>query len=174
MNWLNLYKIIKEESPYYLMVFAFILLCIIFMPLMGSSIFKYVPEIEAFRAKYIVWIFILFIICAVFGIGGFIKKTIKTRKTKKEKRILLSKLESLCNETQIKTINDLIDWGHNIAPLLKLINKDYYITFTDKLNLMLGPQLPSYFFGIEQKKMLSIVYMAIKELKSNLDLKLPN
>lgn len=181
MNWLtNLLKTIKEQSPYYNMAFSAILFFILFLPIfLSAETLKTIPEIVAFRGKYLAYIGIAFVIFFVFGIGQLIKKNIDHYKDKKVRKIrlrnkqnLLLELEKLYKNGDVrkdwKTQQDCIDWSNKVAPLLQFNNQYYsnFITYAHRINIT---GLSSLTIKPVINIMLSQVQMAIEELKNDLN-----
>jgi hypothetical protein len=179
MDWFtNSLKTIKEQSPYYNLAFAIVCCFILLLPIFFSTAtLDKIPEIIAWRQKYMPYISIVFVILCVFGGGQVIKKVadvIKRKKQlsklRKEKQSLLSQLDTLYKQSQeqFKTQESCIQWSNKVAPLLQF-NSQYYANFlssSHRINI-------KGISGIMAKSLVNIMKsqleMAIEELKNDLE-----
>lgn len=89
-----------------------------------------------------------------------------------DKKILLQKLEKLfemMGKFESKSNDEIVTWANQVAPILKLINKQYYANFIGyahrfNLNLSIYTLKPSF------NVMRSQVQMAIEELKLSIEM----
>ena len=181
MDWFTGFlRTIKEQSPYYNMIFAIVCLSILFLPVFFPKVSEDIPEIIAWRKKYLPYIGICFVVFFVFGGGQFVKKIVDNAKVRKaESRIrreriaLLSRLENLYNQDEVsegrfKRQDDCIEWANKTAPLLRF-NTQYYSNFlanTHRINIR---GLSGNLYKSCVSQMVSQLRMAIEELKSDLN-----
>lgn len=178
MDWLTSYlKTIRQQSPYYNMVFAIICVFILFLPVFFSlETLEKIPEIIAWRQKYLPYIAVLFVVFFVFGGGQFIKKLVHFIRVKKElsklikeKQSLLFKLETLFNQSQkqFKTQEGCIQWSNKVAPLLQF-NNQYYSNFLASSHRINIKGISANLGTTLLNTMKSQIEMAIEELKNDL------
>ena len=176
MDWLTgILKMIREQSPYYNMVFAIICVPILFLPVFFSlETLKKIPEIIAWREKYLPYIAIVFVIFFVIGGGQFIKKIadhFKRRNELKQKSYLLSKLQNLYDHPGLKdgfkSQDECIQWANMTAPLLQF-DTQYYSNFLASSHRINIKGISANLATSLLNTMKSQIQMAIEELKNDL------
>lgn len=179
MNWSDFLKTIKEQSPYYNITFAVASLFFLFLPIfLGDETLKRIPEIVAWRHKYLPYILIASVLLSVFGGGQLIKKVAHSvrrkkerTKTRKERQSLLRKLEALHDEKNKKggfaDRKDCLNWTNRVAPLLKF-NQLYYSVFIESAHRIDIVGLSADMIDSMLNHMDSQIQMAIEEIKNDI------
>jgi len=180
MNWLDFLKTIKEQSPYYNMTFAIVSFFFLFLPIFfGTETLQKIPEIIAWRQKYLPYILIVFIVFSVFGGGQFISKMVNFVKKKKEALKLLEEKQSLHFNLQklnnhnglkngFKSQDECIQWSNMVAPLLQF-NSQYYSNFVASSHRINIKGISADLATSLLNTMKSQIQMAIEELKNYLE-----
>lgn len=174
--WSKTFGILKEESPYFSMSIAALMLLLMLLPLFAGHGTPIISDVLEIRNQYLPHIFWAFVLTFVVGVYGLISRFFKKRKgaaalalERNKKKTLLEKLkyQSSTDGACSAGKQECLEWANKTAPLLKY-NELYFEVFMNNAAL-LPVKLSSMTLGPAVDTMKNIVKTAIADIENELD-----